>query len=78
MGIPIDRLFSARRLWLLLAAACFALVLASLVLTGVLRLHPCYLCVFQRPGWLVPGRFRRQSAGRHPGAMAGAHQAAWS
>lgn len=62
MGIPIDRLFSARRLWLLLAAACFALVLASLVLTGVLRLHPCYLCVFQRLLFLLMAIFALMAA----------------
>lgn len=35
-------------LWLALAAGSAALVVASLVLTARLDLHPCHLCIFQR------------------------------
>jgi disulfide bond formation protein DsbB len=36
------------QLWIAIAAASAALVLASLVLTDWLGLHPCHLCIFQR------------------------------
>jgi disulfide bond formation protein DsbB len=39
---------SSRVLWLVMAAGSAALVLASLVLTAWLDLHPCHLCIFQR------------------------------
>lgn len=35
-------------LWIALAAGCTGLVLASLILTAWLDLHPCHLCIFQR------------------------------
>jgi disulfide bond formation protein DsbB len=37
-----------RLLWSLLALGCASLVVASLVLTAWLGLHPCHLCIFQR------------------------------
>ncbi len=37
-----------KRLWLLLTLGSLTLAIASLVLTAILHLHPCYLCVFQR------------------------------
>ena len=40
--------FSARYVFLLLATASLALLGASLMLDEMLRLHPCYLCNFQR------------------------------
>ncbi len=39
---------SRRILWLMLATGSAALVVASLVLTAWLDLHPCHLCIFQR------------------------------
>jgi disulfide bond formation protein DsbB len=46
-------LFSARRLWLALAFGGLALVAGSVALTDLMKLHPCYLCVFQRLLYLV-------------------------
>lgn len=42
-----------RTLWFVLAAACAGLVVASLVLTGWLDLHPCHLCIFQRLSYML-------------------------
>lgn len=62
----LETLITPRRLWLLLAAACAAMVAASLALTAWQNLHPCHLCIFQRllylllaplclaAGWLSP------------------------
>jgi len=37
-----------RRAWALIATAAAALAVASLILTPLLKLHPCHLCIFQR------------------------------
>ncbi len=58
-----------RVLWSLLALGCGGLVVASLLLTAVLGLHPCHLCIFQRVlfmalailGGLAAWHWRRQS-----------------
>ena len=39
---------TSRDLWLILAAFCAVIAIASLVLTSWLNLHPCHLCIFQR------------------------------
>jgi len=43
MIVPSGRFF-----WLTLAAGSAALVVAGLILTAWLDLHPCHLCIFQR------------------------------
>ena len=48
-----DPLLTPRRIWLLLAAACVALVVVSLALTAWRNLHPCHLCIFQRLLYLL-------------------------
>lgn len=40
--------FYRHYIWWIVAGGCFTLVLASFILTHLLQLHPCYLCVFQR------------------------------
>lgn len=40
--------FNARHVWLSLALGSAVLVVASLLLTSWLELHPCHLCIFQR------------------------------
>ena len=37
-----------QRIWLGLASIAAGLVIASLILTAWLHLHPCYMCIFQR------------------------------
>ncbi len=61
-----------RLIWSMLAAGCFGLVAASLLLTAWLDLHPCHLCIFQRllfmflaglafiAAWLTPRPAARQ------------------
>ena len=44
-----------RRLFALIAAAALGVILVSVVLTEVLDLHPCPLCIFQRFLYLVIG-----------------------
>ncbi|WP_373510720.1 disulfide bond formation protein B [Thiocapsa sp.] len=39
---------TSRTLWILIALICAALATASLVLTPLLDLDPCHLCIFQR------------------------------
>lgn len=41
-------LLSPRRIWLGMALASAGLAVASVVLTILLHLHPCYMCIFQR------------------------------
>ncbi|WP_296698956.1 disulfide bond formation protein B [Thiocapsa sp. UBA6158] len=40
--------FTSRTLWILIALICAALTTASLVLTPLLDLDPCHLCIVQR------------------------------
>lgn len=49
------RSISPRPLWSLIAAASLALVVASLILTATLDLHPCHLCIFQRLLFMLLG-----------------------
>ncbi len=49
------RALPPRLLWSLIAAASLALVVASLVLTAMLDLHPCHLCIFQRLLFMILG-----------------------
>lgn len=49
------RSLSPRILWLLLGGASLLLVIASLVLTATLDLHPCHLCIFQRLLFMLLG-----------------------
>ncbi len=63
-----------RILWSLLAAGCFALVTASLVLTHWLDLHPCHLCIFQRLLFMalaMSGSLAAWQASRMAGRIAG-------
>lgn len=46
---------SPRLLWSLIAAASLTLVVASLILTATLDLHPCHLCIFQRLLFMILG-----------------------
>jgi disulfide bond formation protein DsbB len=45
--------FSTRHVFLMLATASLALLGAGLILGEMLRLHPCYLCNFQRFLYIV-------------------------
>ncbi len=63
---------SPRSLWLLLAAGCASLVIASLVLTAWQNLHPCHLCIFQRLLYLLLA-----GAGLAAGLLAPRPQARW-
>jgi disulfide bond formation protein DsbB len=66
-----------RRLWILLAIGCFALVAGSFALTAWMDLHPCHLCIFQRllfmllvPVALLAGWRADRSSGRLAGLLA--------
>jgi protein dithiol:quinone oxidoreductase len=48
---------TARLLWFVLAAGCLGLVAGSLVLTALMDLHPCSLCIFQRLLFMAIGLF---------------------
>jgi disulfide bond formation protein DsbB len=63
----------ARRVWWLLALGGVAIVAASVALTSALKLHPCYLCVFQRLLYLVIAAgalFAAWTGGQRPGGFA--------
>ena len=73
----LQSLLTPRQLWLLLAAACAGLVIASLVLTASLDLQPCHLCIFQRLLYLLlaavglaAGLLLPRPAGRWTGFLA--------
>lgn len=46
---------TARLLWSLLGVGCLGLVAGSLILTALMDLHPCSLCIFQRLLFMVIG-----------------------
>jgi protein dithiol:quinone oxidoreductase len=44
-----------KQLWLAMAVGAGGLVVGSLVLTALLDLHPCHLCIFQRSLFVLIG-----------------------
>jgi disulfide bond formation protein DsbB len=70
-------LLKPRYFWLGIAAVSACLVVASLVLTVWLKLHPCPLCIFQRLLFMIMGALAlvgflgsRHPAGRAAGGLA--------
>lgn len=51
------RLPTYKRIWLSIGIFALALVVASLVLTAQLHLHPCHLCIVQRLLFILLGAF---------------------
>ena len=55
--MPSLNFLTARRLWLVLALGCVGLVVGSFTLTALFKLHPCYMCMFQRLMFLLMATF---------------------
>jgi disulfide bond formation protein DsbB len=53
----IMRIPSSRAIWLLIAVTVLGLVVTSVVMTEVLHLHPCHLCILQRILFIALGTF---------------------
>ncbi|MBK1693418.1 disulfide bond formation protein B [Chromatium weissei] len=60
------RIISTRAVWLLLAAVTATVAMASIVLTPLFDLDPCYLCIFQRLLFLLLALFAALAASGIP------------
>ncbi|WML92179.1 disulfide bond formation protein B [Thiothrix lacustris] len=49
--------FIRKNLWLVIGLIALSLAASSFVLTALLDLHPCYLCIFQRLLFMLIGVF---------------------
>lgn len=51
------RLPNAKLIWFILALGSLALVVATFIMTPMLNLHPCHLCILQRLLFMLLGAF---------------------
>lgn len=51
------RISLSKPLWFAVSIASFTLVIASIVMTDKLNLHPCHLCILQRILFMILGLF---------------------